>query len=1010
MDPFTIILSAVVILFLAYVFNNRKQHNYKNFPPGPKPLPIIGNIHMIDMSKPHKTFLEMSKKYGSVFSVQLGMTKTVVLCGYDTIKDALVNHAEEFTDRPETPLFDKVQKGYGIVMSNGENWKVMRRFTLSTLRDFGMGKKTIENKIIEEAECLTQAFKSYGGKPFNNLTIITAAVANIIVSILLSHRFDYEDPTILQIMSLINENVRFMGRPMVRLYNSFPSVMDWLPGDHRKIFENGEKFHSFIRATFTKQKEELDVKDQRNLIDAFLAKQQEGKPESTLYFHNDNLTILVRNLFIAGMETTATTLRWGLLLMMKHPDIQKKVQNEIERVIGSATPQIEHRKEMPYTDAVIHEIQRFGDIIPGSLPHATSQDITFRGYFIPKETPIIPLLSSALKDDTYFERPEEFYPEHFLNSQGQFKKNDAFIPFSLGKRSCAGENLAKMELFLFFTTLLQNFTFKAPPGAKLDLTPALSATNAPEPYEMCAIPRTTHCKNRIEKTESAFCVTSAELKILQKTLYAMDPFTIILSAVVILFLAYIFNNRKQHNYKNFPPGPKPLPIIGNIHMIDMSKPHKTFIEMSKKYGSVFSVQLGMTKTVVLCGYDSIKDALVNHAEEFADRPETPVFDKVQKGYGVVMSNGENWKVMRRFTLSTLRDFGMGKKTIENKIIEEAECLTQTFKSYGGKPFNNLTIINAAVANIIVSILLSHRFDYEDPTILQIMSLINENVRFMGRPMVRLYNNFPSVMDWLPGDHRKVFENGEKFLSFIRATFTKQKEELDVNDQRNLIDAFLAKQQEGKAESTLYFHNDNLTVLVGNLFAAGMETTTTTLRWGLLLMMKYPDIQKKVQNEIERVIGSASPKIEHRKEMPYTDAVIHEIQRFGDIVPSNLPHATSQDVTFRGYFIPKGTPIIPLLSSALKDDTYFEKPEEFYPEHFLDSQGQFKKNDAFIPFSMGKRSCAGENLAKMELYLFFTTLLQNFTFKAPPGAIIDLTPALSAISAPQPYETCAIPRS
>ncbi|CAI9597708.1 unnamed protein product, partial [Staurois parvus] len=94
-------------------------------------------------------------------------------------------------------------------------------------------------------------------------------------------------------------------------------------------------------------------------------------------------------------------------------------------------------------------------------------------------TTVIPLLTSALRDKAYFEKPEEFYPEHFLDSDGSLKKNEAFIPFSLGKRSCAGENLAKMELFLFFTTLLQNFTFQTPPGAKLDLTPAMGFTNAP---------------------------------------------------------------------------------------------------------------------------------------------------------------------------------------------------------------------------------------------------------------------------------------------------------------------------------------------------------------------------------------------------------------------------------------------------------------------------------------------------------------------------------------------------
>ncbi|CAJ0934874.1 unnamed protein product [Ranitomeya imitator] len=273
------------------------------------------------------------------------------------------------------------------------------------------------------------------------------------------------------------------------LYDSFPTLMDLLPGPHRKIVENMRQFQNFIRAQFMKQKKELDVTDQRNLIDAFLAKQQEGKPESTEYFHNENLLVLVGNLFAAGMETTSTTLRWGLLMMIKYPEIQKKVHNEIERVIGSAQPQMDHRKQMPYTDAVIHEIQRFGDILPHNLPHAPTKDITFRGYFIPKGTFIFPLIHSILRDKAYFEKPDEFYPEHFLDSKGNFKKNEAFVPFSIGKRSCAGETLAKMELFLFFTTLLQNFTFQPIPGAKLDLTPALGVTNAPKPFEICATSR-----------------------------------------------------------------------------------------------------------------------------------------------------------------------------------------------------------------------------------------------------------------------------------------------------------------------------------------------------------------------------------------------------------------------------------------------------------------------------------------------------------------------------------------
>ncbi|XP_073442575.1 cytochrome P450 2C5-like [Dendrobates tinctorius] len=504
--------------------------------------------------------------------------------------------------------------------------------------------------------------------------------------------------------------------------------------------------------------------------------------------------------------------------------------------------------------------------------------------------------------------------------------------------------------------------------------------------------KTTQCKQRL----LAFA-----------DMIMMYPIFILVSFVVILILVNVFKNQKKSI--NYPPGPMPLPIIGNMHVINTLNPQKSFTEMSKKYGPIFTVYVGAQRLVILCGYDTVKDALVNHAEEFAGRPCTAIGSKVSNEHGILFSNGENWKVMRRFTLSTLRDYGMGRKDVENKITEECDCLLQAIRSHGGKPFNNQTILTAAVANIIVCILLGQRYEYDDPTIIKLIYLVNEIIRIMESRMVRLYNSYPSLVGWLPGSHRTMSKNHLEVQNFVRETFTRKQRELDVNNQRNLIDAFLAKQQEDKPESTLYFHDENLVKLVGNLFAAGMETSSTTLRWGLLLMIKYPEIQKTVQNEIENVIGSAQPQVEHRKEMPYTDAVIHEIQRFGDIAPGSLPHATTTDVTFRGYNIPKGTTVIPLLHSIFKDKAYFEKPEEFYPGHFLDSEGKFKKNEAFIPFSLGKRSCAGENLAKMELFLFFTTLLQNFTFKAPSGAKLDLSPAVGLLSSPLPYEICAIPR-
>ncbi|XP_073530055.1 cytochrome P450 2K1-like isoform X2 [Phyllobates terribilis] len=489
----------------------------------------------------------------------------------------------------------------------------------------------------------------------------------------------------------------------------------------------------------------------------------------------------------------------------------------------------------------------------------------------------------------------------------------------------------------------------------------------------------------------------------------LDPVTILLSIMACIFLATVINKQKEDVHPNYPPGPKPWPIIGNILNLDVHKPYLSFQELAKMYGPVYSIKIGVQKMVVLCGYDVVKEALITQAEVFSDRPYIPVFYYITRGYGVIYSNGQNWKTMRQFTISTLRDFGMGTRTIEDKINEESNYLVQAFNSYKGEPFNHDMIMNAAVSNIIVSILLGHRLDYDDPKLQRLLTIVMENLRIAGSPMALLYNAFPFLMSWIPGSHKSIRQNSDEFNAYIREIFTKKRNQLDANDQRSLIDSFLIKQKEEKPNPELYFHDENLTAVVSDLFYAGMETTSTTLRWGLLLMMKYPEIQKKVQNEIEKVIGSAEPQMVHRKHMPYTDAVIHEIQRFANIAPTNMPHQTTQDITLKGFFLPKGSFIIPSLTSVLRDDKYFKKPYDFYPQHFLDTDGNFVKNEAFLPFSAGKRSCAGENMGKMELFLFFTKLLQNFTFTAPPGAKLDLNGAVGFTLRPQEHDICAVPR-
>ncbi|KAF7231020.1 cytochrome P450 2K1-like [Nothobranchius furzeri] len=487
----SVLLLLLVCLYVLPTFSSQKQ---KPGPPGPKPLPIVGNLLQLDLKRPDKTFLEFSKKYGSVFMVYMGQRKVVILSGYKTVKEALVNYAEEFEEREVPALIKDVHLNHGIVFENGDSWREMRRFALMNLKDFGMGKKACEDKITEECRFLLQEIHKFQGEAFDTNQVINYAVSNIISSMVYGSRFDYDDPDFRTIVTQTNKSITLLGSQAIKLYNFFPRIGIFLLSARKQIcniFAANNKHHSKL---LRRLKETINPQMCRGVADAFLIRQQQIQESGNTnsHFHDVNLLVTIQNLFSAGTDTTATTLRWALLLMAKYPQMQDQVQEELNRVLGGRQVLVKDRLNLPFTNAVVHETQRFANIAPLSVAHRTSKDVTFQGHFIKKGTPVFPLLTSVLQDESEWEKPDMFYPAHFLDKDGKFLKRDAFLPFSAGRRMCPGESLAKMELFIFFSTLLQHFRFTPPPGVpedKLDLNPIVGGTLSPQPHKLCAVRR-----------------------------------------------------------------------------------------------------------------------------------------------------------------------------------------------------------------------------------------------------------------------------------------------------------------------------------------------------------------------------------------------------------------------------------------------------------------------------------------------------------------------------------------
>ncbi|KAG7221846.1 hypothetical protein INR49_017022, partial [Caranx melampygus] len=480
------------------------------------------------------------------------------------------------------------------------------------------------------------------------------------------------------------------------------------------------------------------------------------------------------------------------------------------------------------------------------------------------------------------------------------------------------------------------------------------------------------------------------LSLLEQVRSPVSHANIVALLVFLLVFHIVRFYQKRRHFANIPPGPKPWPVVGNFGGFlvpsfiqrrfgqqrpdgAVRNPLVVLTEQARIYGNVYSLFVGSQLIVVLNGYEVVKDALSNHPEVFSDRPDIPTVTIMTKRKGIVFAPyGPIWKKQRKFCHAILRNFGLGKLSLEPCILQGLATvkteLLQRNEASGGAGVNLAPLISNAVSNVICSMVLGQNFHHEDREFRTLLDLMERGLEICVNSPAVLINELRQV----EGD----------ITVFLKGIIAKHRETLDPENARDLVDMYLMEVKEEKDSS---FTDDYLFYIVGDLFIAGTDTTTNSVLWILLYMVLYPDIQERVQAEIDEVIGRhREPSLSDKGSLPFTEATIMEVQRLTVVVPLGIPHMASKTTVFRGYTIPQGTVILPNLWSVHRDPTLWDDPDSFNPARFLDDDGRLLRKECFIPFGIGRRVCMGEQLAKMELFLMVTSLLQSFTFRLPEG--------------------------
>ncbi|RPD52979.1 cytochrome P450 [Lentinus tigrinus ALCF2SS1-7] len=431
-----------------------------------------------------------------------------------------------------------------------------------------------------------------------------------------------------------------------------------------------------------------------------------------------------------------------------------------------------------------------------------------------------------------------------------------------------------------------------------------------------------------------------------------------------------------------PPGPPRTFLGDNRGEVSPEHPWKTFTEWNKKYGPVISLYLGRTPVIVLGSAQAAWDLLDKRSDIYSGRPRSIMAGEILS-WGVraiTMPYGPRYKRWRALMQASLNSTAVAQyrplQSLESKLLLRKLLDLKDPMEYRGhlSVFQMSVIFRLAYGRRVRTL--------QDDIVLRSMKA-GVNFGKLQVPGKYLVESWPILL-WLP--HRlqwfrhEVERTREKDLEFYMGLMNDVRKRMaNGTAQPSMATLGLERQQEfGMSDLEMAY------TLAGP-WDAGVGTTVITIEIFLLAMIHYPEVMKKAQAEIDRVVGtSRMPEFEDMESLPYVNAVIKEVARWRPVARTGFPHELIQDDTYDGYFLPKGATVYANINAIMQDPELFSEPEAFRPERFLETTHP-KLENMTIQFGFGRRICPGLYIANQSVFIVISRLLWAFDIVAATGA-------------------------